>query len=763
MNTSARTQAPSPYSGATEPGEERPTRAGLIRRDRLIARLAKEDSPFVMFVAPSGYGKTTVLADWTAQDDRPCAWLTLDERHNDPELLFGAIAAVLERIEPLGDEVFAPLSVPRTGVSSAVVPRLCAALRDRRLPFVLVLDDLDLVGNPECIDPLDAIARAIPAGSRLAIASRMEPALPLGRLRADRVLTQVGAEELAMTRREASALLEACGLRLHEQSVNLLVDRTEGWPAGLYLAALTLEGIPDTDTDVAVADFHGDDRLVADYLRDAFLAGLDDETLDFLVGTSILDRLAAESCDAILERRGSAEVLHRLARSNLLIVPLDRRDRTYRYHALLREMLLSELGRADVTVATGLHQRASAWYRERGDIDRAVGHATDAGDGESAGELIWESTARYVSRGREATVRGWLASFSEAQLTASPQLCLAQATWALAEGDAAEVERFTGLALERLNGDASALDGLASAARIIRAAGATRAGIESMKEEIQAVYGSLPIDSPWRSLCRLLEGAALHLTGDREAARAVLEEGARIGGMAMPSVQSLCRAQLALLSLDDGDMGEAERHAALSVAEVDHYGLGDYPTQALCFATAALVRARRGRAEAAVADARATVRLLSALPGLSAWYEAETRITLARALRALDDVPAARTHLAAAGRYLRRVSDADVLREWFDQTWSEVGAAGALPGRWPLSPAELRLLHALPTHLSFREIAERHFVSTNTVKTQAQAVYRKLGVSSRAEAVACARAAGLLDGEAGDSPEPGDATRSEQT
>jgi LuxR family maltose regulon positive regulatory protein len=195
------------------------------------------------------------------------------------------------------------------------------------------------------------------------------------------------------------------------------------------------------------------------------------------------------------------------------------------------------------------------------------------------------------------------------------------------------------------------------------------------------------------------------------------------------------------------------------VAAADHYGLIDHPTQALVFAVSALVRARRGRSADAITDAKTAVRLQSGLHEMSPWYEAETRITLARALILLDDGLAARSHLGAAGRYLRKVSDAAALCEWLDAAWAEIDAADSVAGRWPLTPAELRLLHMLPTHHSFREIAERSFVSQNTVKTQAQSVYRKLGVSSRAEAVACARAAGLLDASAEDSPEQGDAPR----
>jgi LuxR family transcriptional regulator, maltose regulon positive regulatory protein len=730
-------------------------RPGLVRRDRLISRFAStSDTPLLTVVAPAGYGKTTALADWTEHDDRPSAWLTLDERHNDPALMLGAIASLLDRIEPIEEEVFAPLATPRAGVSSAVVPRLCAVLRDRRRPFVLVLDDLDHIANPECTGPLATIAEALPARSQLAVASRTEPLLPLGRMRANRLLAEVGSEELKMTTREASQVFASCGLELRPDAVNRLVDQTEGWPVGLYLAALSLGA--RGEAEAGLADFHGDDRFVVDYVRDVFLSGLDEETLAFLVQTSVLDRLSGELCDAVLERQGSGELLRRLVRSNLLVVPLDGRDRTYRYHALLRETLQSQLG-ADGARASGVHARASAWFQDHGDIDRAVVHAIETGDRELAGELIWENSAEYTSSGRHATVRGWVANFSDAQIAGSPHLCLARATGLLAEGDGVAVERWTGLALERLESAGSDEDELAMVARVIRASGAAREGVGAMWADVTAAFPSLPSDSPWRSLCRLIEGASLHLTADRDGARRALEAGARIGDGAVPTVQSLCRTQLALVALDEGDVGEAERLVLLALSETDHYGLGDYPTQALVYAVSALVRARRGRSDAASADAKTCVRLLSGLTELSSWYEAEARITLARALLLLDDGLAARSHLADAGRYLRNAEDAPVLREWLDQAWAEIESAGSVRGRWPLTPAELRLLHALPTHLSFREIAERQFVSPNTVKTQARSVYRKLGVSSRAEAVACARAAGLLDADPEDSPERGDA------
>ena len=159
-----------------------------------------------------------------------------------------------------------------------------------------------------------------------------------------------------------------------------LVVHTEGWPVGIYLAGLSLTR--KGHVDAAIREFHGDDRMVADYVRDEFLAELDDETLDFLIESSVLDRLTGEVCDAVLDRKGSAEMLHQLVRSNLLIIPLDTRDRAYRHHALLQEMLESELGRRDASVSARLHERASSWFREQGDVDRAISHAVQAGDRE---------------------------------------------------------------------------------------------------------------------------------------------------------------------------------------------------------------------------------------------------------------------------------------------------------------------------------------------------------------------------------------------
>ena len=718
---------------------------GLITRDRVISPLLDAgDASMALLAAPAGYGKTTVLSQWAETDERQFAWIALDDRYNDPALLIGSIAAALDGIEPLDEAVFAPLMAPRPDLRNVVVPRLCEAIHDREQPFVVVLDDLHHLNNPESLQPLAAIAERLPTGSALAITSRQQPELPVGRLRARRLLVELHAHDLAMTLREASAVLEQVGLAVEPEDVERLLEHTEGWPVGIYLAALALQG--EDDVTLAIERFYGDDRLVADYLRDEFLAGLTAADLDFLTRTSILDRLSGSLCDTVLERQGSAEILIRLAGSNLLLVPLDRRDQEYRYHALLREMLESKLHRLGDDAEALLHTRASAWYAEHGDVDHAISHAIAAGDLERAGGLIWANTASYVSRGGDATIRRWLDHFTEAQIASSPPLCVALAASYVTRGDGVHAEHWTAVALERLAAksrpDSRALE---ATAKLLRATGAARDGVVRMGDDAAAVYAALSGDSPFRSVCCLLEGASAHLSGERERARRLLQEGARRGDAGAPNVATHCLAQLALVALDEEDPEGAEALVDHAMSKVDHFGLGDDSSQALPPAVASLVRAGRGRVEEATRDLKAAGDLLAGLNDFSPWYEAETRIVLARALLLLDDVAGARARLAEAGRFLRQTADATVLREWLERAWQEGDAARSVTGRWPLSPAELRLLHFLPTHLTFREIADELFVSANTVKTQARAVYQKLGVSSRAEAVACARAAGLLD------------------
>jgi LuxR family transcriptional regulator, maltose regulon positive regulatory protein len=722
----------------------------LVRRPRLVGRLrSASDADLILVVAPAGYGKTTLLSDWANQESRPIAWLSLDHRHDDPALLLASVIDVLDQLEPVHPAVREALAVPLPDSGGVALPRLQAALHARAASFVLILDDVHCLASDATLAVVEGLLDCLPPGSQLALASRIEPQLPLGRLRAHRRLVELNQADLAMKASEAGELCTLAGLDLSSPQIEALVQRTEGWPAALYLASLALSG--PSDPEGAVARFAGDDRFVVDYLRDVFLAGVSKTQLRFLRQTSVLDRMSGELCDTVLESPGSGRVLRDLSRSNLLLTRLDHHDEWYRYHGLLREMLLAELRRAEPDTEAGLHSRASAWYAEREDFDHAIDHAIAAHDIDAAGRLIWDSYPIYASHGRVATVDRWLERFDEATIAAHPGLALAATQASLTKGDGETAERWVGIARAAAKGSPAGSQSEIAAGLLLAGATIGRDGVEKMGFDAARAYRSYDEVDPWRSLCCFLRGTALFL-GDRdsEKAHSLLEEGAR-RGLAVPLVQALCLAQNALLRIDE------DPHAAADLAwharaPMERHGLLDYPTVALVFAVLALCRAREGKVEGAHEDAATATRLLARLRDFIPWYEAETRIVLAWALMRLDDRTRARDLLAEASTYLERTPDAVVLRRWREQASAALDESSTDAA---LTRAELRVMQFLPTHFSFREIAERLYVSPNTIKTQAQSIYRKLDVSTRGEAVDRARSAGLVD----ESPRSGDSQR----
>jgi LuxR family maltose regulon positive regulatory protein len=716
-----------------------PFRPGLVARGRLVERLADaRDVPLALLVAPAGYGKTTVLVEWAEEDPRPFGWLAVEDDDNDAARLMAAVALALDEIEPVGREIFAALSACGPQDVEPVARRLGVAIAARRRPFVLVLDDVHRITAPDAHDVLRVIVDHMPRGSQLALASRTEPPLPVGRMRAHRRVIELRARDLVMTRAEAGLLLTGLGLRARD--IDLLVQRTEGWPAGLYLAALSLQDQPDRDR--ALAGFAGDDRIVADYLRDEVLADLPRERLSFLTRTSVLDDLSGPLCDAVLARPGSGGTLRELARSNLMLVPLDRADGRYRYHGLFADMLQAELRRIEPEAEAEVHRRASSWHAGRGEVERAIHHAIAAGEVEVAGDLLWGVAAGYVTDGRHAMIRRWLDRFTPEQIARHAPLALAAATSELATGDSDLVEHWCAAA------DRGAEPPPAGRAVVaIMRALIARDGLGRMHDDAAAASELVPDDAPWLALCGLLQGAALHLTGERDRARGHLEEGVRHGAVAAPSVQVLCLAQLGVLASEEDDWTTAELCISRARMQVERVGLVDYPLAALVYAASALDRAHRGRVDDAQRDMREGARLLAMLADFTPWYEAETRLLLAHAALRLSDVVGARTLLSEASRLAARAPDAVVLKEWLDESWARADSfsSAAILGPTSLTTAELRVLRLLPTHLSFREIAGRLQVSANTIKTQAHAVYRKLDASSRTEAVSSARLLGLLD------------------
>jgi len=423
-------------------------------------------------------------------------------------------------------------------------------------------------------------------------------------------------------------------------------------------------------------------------------------------------------------------------------VALDRTDERYRYHRLFGEMLRAELHRREPELEPELHRRAGAWQQRAGDLDRALHHAIRSGDIEGAGELVWNGVVTAVGHGRQATVEGWLGRFTDAQIAAHPALALAAATCQLAGGQGDLVEHWASAAAATADHPAAIEAGIA----IMRAALA-RDGIARMEKDAARAYRLEPEDSPWRSLCCLLAGTAQLVAGRPDDAVRQLEEGARRAAVAAPDVHALCLTQLAVLSLMHEDWEEAAGLITRARSQVDRHGLAGSATVALVFAASALVRGHRGRVEDAQSDLDAAIRLQSTMTDFAPWYDVELGILVARAAGRLSDAGEAREALVAASKRMRRVPDAVVLDAWLRDAWSRLDAFTGPDSAAAsvLTPAELRILQFLPTHLSFREIAEHTYVSANTIKSQANAVYRKLNVSCRSEAVGQAREIGLLD------------------
>jgi LuxR family maltose regulon positive regulatory protein len=715
----------------------------LVQRPRLLSRLQGSSAPIILVSAPSGYGKSVLIGQWAEQDPRPYPTLILGEEHNDPAMLVASILAALDPIEPVNGEVGVALANPEPSMERVVLPRLGSAIEQRELPFALVLDDFERIKSPQSLVVVSTIMDKLPRGSQLILATRTEPELPIGRLRAHREVTELGPEDLVMGKAECQELLVGLGLDLTAQQLDTLVDRTEGWPAALYLAGLALNGAPDHGR--AIARFAGDDRFVVDYIREEFLEPVSRRQLDFLRRASVLDRLSGDLCDAVFERSGSATQIRDLSHSNMLLTPLDHRDEWFRFHPLFREMLRAELRRVEPEKEAGLNRRASDWWAGEGDWDRAITHAVDGGALDRAGELLWMGIPEFTTRGRNATVVGWLDRLGEQTVATDAALSLTAAYAQITQGAGGKTEHWAAVAaglLER-EGPSEKKTVLSAGLALIEAALA-RGGVGPIADRTALAAELLPADSPWMSMCRLIEGVGLHLRGLREEAHEKLIDGARRGAVGAPNVQVLCLSQLALLAIEDDDWTLAEMLASQARAQVDRSGLGDYPMMALSLAVSALVRSRTGRLEEAAADLRQGTILLEQLEEFPPWYESETWVALARTAARLDDAPSATRMLAEASRVLKLTPDAIVLGEWIAETALSIETVSASAVR-DLTPAELRVLQFLPTHLSFPQIAGQVFVSPNTVKTQAQGVYRKLGVSSRREAVEQARAAGLLD------------------
>lgn len=720
-------------------------RDGVIDRDDLVKALVDADVELVVVSAPAGFGKTTTAALWAEVDRRPFAWVALGRLDGEAQHLLRHVAAALSAIEPLAEGAVDIIAGPGRSIDLEVVPALQQALQVMR-PFVLVLDDAHLLESPEAVGCVEALVEALPDGASVALVGRNVAAFDLARRRVSGQLVELDAGDLVMSEDDARRLFDWSGVALGEERLADLVARTEGWPAALHLAELSIDAARASSSS---ALFSGRDRLVADYLVEEVLGGLPEPLVWFLERSAVLDRMSAPLLDDLLGVDNSGRLLDDIERSgNLFLVPLDAERRWYRYHQLFADLLGARLERRDPVEATRLQGRASRLVEAAGDIDGAVRHALNAGEPQRAADLILGQAARTVLNGRTAMIQRWLEELGPNAAEADPVAAMCWGWVGFGTGDIALMQRSIRTALMASVDVDSGTDGATRVLRVLPAGDLFRAilgmgGVVGTVESADAVIAADVVDPTWTTIAMTLRGIARAVSGDEIAARADLLEVLPVLGE-LPVFGAGVRSHLALLDLADGDGRRAERWARDALAIAHRERLEAMPAITVTFAVGALMLARAGEN----APARAELAIAAAL--LDRLGDGPTRTMLlghtllAATALLLDDRALVGFHLAEAERARAHEPGAHEVNRLLDDTRAAVASERAVPGRPALTPAELRLLPLLATHLPFQEIAGQLYVSRNTVKTHAMTIYRKLGTTSRSGAVAVARELGLL-------------------
>jgi LuxR family maltose regulon positive regulatory protein len=408
------------------------TRTGFVVRPRLVDRLAQaQGGELTLVCAPAGFGKTALLADWARRDPRPVAWLSLNDADNDPARFWRHVAAALDTVRPgVAQQVAALLQGLQPTSFETVVTTLVNELAGITDEAVLLLDDYHLVQAPPVHASLGFLIEHLPPQLRLVVTSRADPPLPQARLRARGQLTELRERDLRFTPEEAAALLRtAVGPDLPGAAVAALVDRTEGWAAGLQLAALSLQG--RTDTAAFVQGFSGSHRYVLDYLTEEVLDRQPQQLRAFLLATSVLERLYGPLCDAVTGRADSQQLLEQAERANLFLIPLDEVRGWWRYHQLFADLLRARLAQEQPDRVPELHTSAAAWSEQHGLVDDAVRHALAADELAWAARLIERHFDALQQAGEYATLRRWLQALPAELVRSRPRLCLAQAVAAI--------------------------------------------------------------------------------------------------------------------------------------------------------------------------------------------------------------------------------------------------------------------------------------------------------------------------------------------
>ena len=654
-------------------------RPGFVPRPRLAERLAEGTARELTVVCtPAGFGKTTLLGDWARRGQRPVAWLSLDEGDNDPTRFWRHVAAALDGAVPgVAERVAALLQ----GLQPAAVGAVAAALVNELAcagEVVLVLDDYHLIDAPPVHASFGFLLEHLPSSLRLVLASRADPPLPLARLRARGQLTELRERDLRFTTEEAAVLLRtAVGPDLPEAAIATLEGHTEGWVAGLQLAALSLQG--HADPAGLVASFSGTHRFVLDYLTEEVLARQPEPLQAFLLATSVLERLCGPLCEAVTGRADSQALLEQVERANLFLVPLDEVRGWWRYHQLFADLLRARLQQERPEQVAGLHQAAAGWCEEHGLVDDAIRHALAAGNPDWAARLIERHLDQTLRRGERVVLRRWLEALPAEVVHCRPGLVLAQATLEVHRGrlDAAE--------------------------RLLRHA--DRA-VDLQPEPEQP---RVPTDG---GMVSQVPAEIALLRAELAAGRGDAEQTARFARAALaviseeePGPRLWARWLLALADWLAGRVEQAEPALAALLAE-GRATAGSHPLASSCFLLGRVQQAR-GRLRAALRTYQEGLELATQGGQPSSFHAADAHVGLGQVLYERNQLDEARQHLTeglALSRplgWLQLSGRALVTMAWIRQ------ATGDLAGARQVMDEACRLMPGTPSATLFYGGEER--------------------------------------------------------
>ena len=554
-------------------------RPNVVSRPHLLERLNEGlHRKLTLIAAPAGFGKTTLVSEWVAFIERPTAWLSLDEGENDPTRFLMYLVAALQTIAPtIGEGVVGVLQSPQPPPTESILTALLNEITTLPDQFVLVLDDYHVIDTKAVDQAVTFLLEYLPPQMHLVIATREDPQLPLARLRARSHLTEVRAADLRFTASEASEFLsQVMGLSLSAEDIAALEDHTEGWIAGLQLAALSMQGRQDVHGFIQA--FAGDDRYIVDYLVEEVLQRQPAPVRSFLLQTSILDRLSGSLCDAVTGQKEGNARLEALERGNFFVVPLDDKRHWYRYHHLFAEVLSVHLMAEQPDQVATLHRRASAWYEQHGSVADAIRHALAAEDFGRAADLVEMAIPAMARSRQEARVLGWLKALPYELVRARPVLSVHYAGALLLNGELEGVEArlrdaeqwldtktdMGELALassaELVVVDEEEFRGLAGNIAVYRAAIALALGdvANTMKYARRALDLVPEDDDHWRGSAAGFLGLAYWTSGDLEAAhRFYAECMARVQRAGYLSDALGCSIALADIRIAQGRLREA--------------------------------------------------------------------------------------------------------------------------------------------------------------------------------------------------------------